>query len=64
MYPYHQLKRNAPAQPNLPPLPESYYNGQIDEVSSARTSIIEKESEVREREKNKKKGENVSIQDG
>ena len=40
----------------MPPLgSESYLgNGQIDEVSSARTSIIEKESEVREREKKKK----------
>ena len=30
----------------LPPLPDGYYNDQIDEVSSARTSIIEKESEI------------------
>ena len=30
----------------LPPLPDGYYNDQIDEVSSARTSVIERESEI------------------
>ena len=31
---------------HLPPLPDGYYNEQIDEVSSARTSVIERESEI------------------
>ena len=39
---YEQLSRRGP----LPPLADGYYNDQIDEVSSARTSIIERESEI------------------
>ena len=30
----------------LPPLPENYFGSQIDEVSSARDSIIENESQI------------------
>ena len=47
---------------------EAYFgNGQIDEVSSARTSIIEKESEIHqrnEREKGKKVKNIIAIQEG
>jgi hypothetical protein len=30
----------------LPPLPENYFGSQIDEVSSARDSVIENESQI------------------
>lgn len=31
---------------HLPPLPDNYFGSQIDEVSSARDSIIENESQI------------------
>ena len=34
----------AQGKKKLPPLPENYFGSQIDEVSSARDSIIENES--------------------
>ena len=36
----------AQGKKRLPPLPDNYFGSQIDEVSSARDSIIENESQM------------------
>lgn len=36
----------AEGSKKLPPLPENYFGSQIDEVSSARDSVIENESRI------------------
>ena len=44
---------------HLPPLPNNYFGSQIDEVSSARDSVIENESQINHYEDKLKKQEEL-----